>query len=167
MRRFIRLSTVIAILLGSAAMAPSVALAVPVISGTYILSASSNCQAIISVLRTPEGQVSGVSIVNGGAVNGIAGTITFTPETGQAAVAAISVDGSSLLMQGVNHTQVLRQSTTAETWPYSNTGTTFTLNGVVYRVVYGKLSSNVPQQFNVVGREEANRCVFYGTFTKK
>jgi hypothetical protein len=167
MRRFIRVSAVVAVLLGSVAMAPSVALAIPVISGAYILSASSNCQAILNVTKNVEGQVISINISSGGAVNGIAGTITFTPETGEAAVSAISVDGSSLLMQGVTHTQVLRQSTTAETWPYSNTGTSFTLNGVVYRVVYGKLISNVPQQFNVVGREEASRCVFYGTFTKK
>jgi hypothetical protein len=113
-----------------------------------------------------------VNIVNGGAVNGLAGTATFapdagTPQTGQAALTVSSVDGNALLMQGVNHTSVLRLTNSTENWAYSNTGTTVTFNGVVYRAAYGKLASNVAQQFTLVGRQEANRCVFYGTFTKK
>jgi hypothetical protein len=106
MPRIVRVSAVVAVLLGSVAV-PSVALAIPVLSGAYIFSASSNCQAILSVTKNVDGQV---TIVNGGAVNGIAGTATVTPDaatpqTGQAALTVSSVDGNALLMQGVNQTQ--------------------------------------------------------------
>ncbi|HUF91754.1 MAG TPA: hypothetical protein VMR23_05210, partial [Candidatus Limnocylindria bacterium] len=104
MRRVLRVSAVVAVLLGSVAVAPSVASAIPVLSGTYVFSASSNCQAILSVTKNIGGQVTDVSITRGGAVNGIAGRVTFTPGTGEAALTASSVDGSALLMQGVNHT---------------------------------------------------------------
>jgi hypothetical protein len=45
-----------------------------------------------------------------------------------------------------------------------NTSGTVTLNGVVYRAAYGKLVSDIAQQFSLVGREEGSRCVFFGTF---
>ena len=171
MPRIIRVSAVVAVLLGSVAL-PSVALAIPVLSGAYIFSASSNCQAILSVTKNPQGQVTSVNIHNGGAVNGIAATATFTPDmvtpqTGQAALTVSSVDGNALLMQGINHTDVLRLTNSTENWAYANTGNTVTLNGVLYRAAYGKLTSNVAQHFTLVGREEANRCVFFGTFTEK
>jgi hypothetical protein len=171
MRCILRVSAVVAVLLGSMALAPSVALAIPVLSGTYVFSASSNCQATLSVTKDVDGKVTGVNIDSGGAVNGIAGTATFTPDVGtpqagQAALKISNVDGPALIMQGVD-TQALKLTNSTENWAYSNTGTAVTLNGVVYRAAYGKLASNVAQHFTVVGREEGNRCVFYGTFTRK
>ena len=167
MRLIIRVSAVVAVLLGSVTMAPAIAFAVPELSGAYIFVASSNCQAILSVTKDSNGKVTGVDIGQGGQLNGVSGTLTFTPGTGMAALSGISVDGNFLVMQGVNSNMTLVQTAMAENWAYSNLGTTVTLNGTVYRVKYGKLVNNVAQAFTLVGREEANRCVFLGTFTHK
>ena len=167
MRLIIRISAVATLLLASATLAPSPALAAPVISGAYIFSASSNCQAILSVTKNVNGQVTGVNITNGGALNGIAGTNTFTPATGRAVLSATNVDGNLLLMQGVNAGATLTQRSFSEDWAYSNTSTALTLNGITYRSAYGKSSGGIVQQFTVVGREENNRCVFLGTFIHK
>ena len=164
MRLVIRVSIVAALLL---TIAPAVALAVPELSGQYIFSASSNCQAILSVTKDLDGKVTGVNITNGGALNGIAGTVTFTPATGRAVLSGTSVDGHLLLMQGQNSNFVLDQQALSEDWAYSNTATTVTLNGIVYRAKYGKITNNIAQSVVVVGREEANRCVFHGIFTHR
>lgn len=168
MRLIIRIFAVAALLLGSATLAPSTALAAPpVISGAYIFSASSNCQAILSITKDPDDRVTDVNITEGGALNGIAGTITFTPATGRAVLSATNVDGELLLMQGLTSNAKLTQGTSSNDWAYSNTSTTFTLNGITYRGAYGKRSGGIVQQFTVVGREESNRCVFLGTFIHK
>lgn len=167
MRLIIRIFAVAALLLGSATLAPSTALAAPVISGAYIFSASSNCQAILSVTKDVDGNVIDVNINTGGALNGIAGTIRFTPDTGMAALYATSVDGELLLMQGLTSSARLTQGTSSENWAYSNTSTTLTLDGTTYRAAYGKGSGGIVHQFTVVGREESNRCVFLGTFIRK
>jgi hypothetical protein len=167
MRLIIRVSAVVAVLLASVTMAPAIAFAVPVLSGAYVFSASSNCQAILSVTKDANGKVTGVSIAQGGALNGIAGTIKFTPTTGMASLSGTVVDGNLLLMQGVSGNMTLEQEALLEDWAYSNTGTTVTLNGTVYRVAYGKVVNTIAQDFTLVGREEANRCVFAGTFRHK
>jgi hypothetical protein len=165
MRLLVRASAVAAVL-GSATLAPSTATAAPVLSGAYILSASSNCQAMLTTVTNAEGQVIAVTVNPAGNLNGIAGTVTFTPETGRALVSAISVDGSLLLKQGSN-TETLKQTAVNEDWAYSNTDFALTLNGIVYRAVYGKRANGIVQQFNVVGREEGNRCVFTGAFSRR
>jgi hypothetical protein len=111
--------------------------------------------------------VTEVNIAQGGALNGLSGTLSFPPGTGTAALSGTRVDGNLLVMQGVNSNMTLEQEAMVENWAYSNTGTTVTLNGTVYRVKYGKLVNNVAQDFTLVGREEAGRCVFFGTFRHK
>jgi hypothetical protein len=153
--------------LGSATLAPGAQAATPEISGTYIFSGSSNCQAVVSVMKNAEGQVIGIHLANEGALNAIVGTATFTPATGHVRLSGTNFDGALVILQGTTDPRRIRSLPLDEDWAYSNTDTTVTINGVVYRVAYGKRSANVVQQFTVAGREENNRCAFGATFIRR
>lgn len=158
-----------ALLVGSATFARVALAEPPVISGGYIFSASSNCQAIITVYKNEEGQVTAFSVHNG-SLNGISGTATFTPSTGRVVISGTSVDGPLVIVRSSDNSgqdRPLEQIDISLDWPYSNTETTITINGIIYRAAFGKKAGKIVQQFNVVGREEGGGCVFVGTFTHK
>jgi len=159
--------------LGSAILAPGALAGTPVISGTYILSGSSNCQAVVSLTRNAEGQVVGVQFSNQGALNAVVGTATFTPTTGnlttgRVRVLGTSFDGPLAVPSGPNERRsIIKSLPVNEDWAYSNTETTVTLRGIVYQVAYGRQSAGVVQQLTLAGREEGNRCAFGATLIRR
>jgi hypothetical protein len=151
--------------IAGAALAPAAEAAPPVISGTYIVSGSSNCQAVVSVTKNAEGQVIDVNISPTGALNAFVVTATFRPETGRVLLSGTGFDGPLAVRQG--DTRRIKSLPIDEDWAYSNTETTVTLRGIVYQAAYGKRVSNVVQQFTLAGREENNRCAFGATLIRK
>jgi hypothetical protein len=126
------------------------ALAAPEISGSYSLSSTELCQAVLKTdgARTPGVMKNGLAVAN---FDNSSGTVSGT-------LAEIGGD----LVVWTNATTGLSQDSRSFDVSYSNTGTTFTVNGVTLNVAYGSVQGGIAQSFQWNGAN-SNGCLIIGT----
>lgn len=124
--------------------------AAPVISGNYVFTFTEICQANIPS-SSPGTIQSTIAIAN------------FNPTAGTVSVSGSEVDGDLVVLGGNGG---LTSTTLSQSFPYSNTGTTFTLNGTTLNAVYGKAKKTIAQNF-IVGGVVNSTCSVTGSATRK
>ena len=118
------------VFLATAAFALSLSAAIggplPLLSGEYVVNYSEVCQANSN--NNDPGKISTQTL--GANFDSKARTVSFVGN---------SVDGALVVWK--NGASGLSQSVVSVTWPYSNDGSTITINGAVYNAFYGPTKS--------------------------
>jgi hypothetical protein len=152
---------------GALGLAPSAAVAAPVLSGSYLTAISFSCQAVVTV-DSNTGLLAFKNDNALGSTGGGPGTLTFDFDTGAFNQAGISYGMSSIFEDFTNGGKKGRRADSgaiSASGTYSNTDTTLTLTGggatSVYDVVYGSVDqSNVAHAFVATTKYDKDRCIF-------
>ena len=126
------------------------ALAAPEISGSYSLSATELCQALLRVdgFRYPGVMKNGLTVAN---FDDSSGTVT----------GVVKEIGGDLVVW-TNATPELTQDSRSFNLTYSNTDSTLTVDGVPLNVTYGPVQGGIAQSFQWNGVNSAG-CLLTGT----
>jgi hypothetical protein len=137
----------------------------PVLSGTYIAQIMHFCPASIANSTGPNS--TGVFPTNSGDVNYNVFTVSFDPNAKLATVSGNSIDGSPLIVEGFPYTLMANNSNPQQTVPYSNSGTTFTVNTTTYNALFAKVDkkTGIPESVIFGGLEKG--CATSGTFMQQ
>jgi hypothetical protein len=112
------------------------------IAGTYAFLLTVNCQGMLRLHKDGSGKMFNVTMQRPGMLQEVLGTATFGTATGKAHIVGHMVSGDLLRILG-QAGEAMRQQSLNVWWTYSNTASTFTLNGKLYRAVYTNVASGV------------------------
>jgi hypothetical protein len=110
---------------------------VPVLSGTYILTAAENCLPVNNELHD------------------ITGTMTFDPSSGKVKLVEYIAIGNPLSLEHGKATEF-----------YANSSKTFTLGSTTLQAFYGKLESGIATYLSFIG-VEGGGCAFQGSLLRQ
>jgi hypothetical protein len=133
------------------------------INGVYTFRLTSNCQATIQMKKSTgsfSGFVVDLAMSVPGKLEENIGTATFNASTHRVRIVGLSIFGDLVRIAGKPGT-AMKQAALSFDWPYSNTTTTLTLNGQVYRMVVGNIVSGIAR--NVYFQRLAGNCVINGS----
>src|SRR5215469_10004141 len=119
----------------------------PVLSGKYLGRITIICQPSLSITYS-NGTVTSIGIASAGSTTDGAITANFDPSTQSVSLKGFDNAGSTLLATdnlGHSYGAGFTAQSQNVNYPYSNTGTTVTINGTVFKTVYGPLKSGVAQ----------------------
>ena len=153
-------------------LSPAAMAATPILSGTYAFSATSPCQAKVTIVsenvmlagdKTTGPAVKEIDTNTLGHIEETIGTAKFTPSTKTLVLNQIRIKGDALIVSPLGG-NLLARSTLTQTLPYSNTATTVTVKGMVLDAVFSNIdSSGVAHRVDALRLDTAN-CAFHGTF---
>jgi hypothetical protein len=109
----------------------------PVLKGTYVITDMQNC------------------VVASGVVNQLTGSLDFNADHGTVKIDIYQIDGNPLTMT---------HDTGSGT--YSNTNSTFTLNGITYKVFYGRLERGIATYLSFITVEN-DGCGYQGWLSRQ
>lgn len=124
------------------------AMATPILSGAYTLTARDFCQQRLIADFNGSGMVDALNFSNGDVPSGqVLLTVKFTPSKSKAMFAGFLDEGTSLLLQATgsqnsNQGTLLNEQTQSGSAGYSNTDTTLTINGQTFNAIYGQIDKN-------------------------
>lgn len=153
---------IISFLLGGAAIlcASATDAAVPIISGTYLLKEAKVC----GIAADP--WPGAVTTSFDGVSKSIVATVAFDHATGKADITGVQ-GSTQIIVPNSSGGSVSLSPNDGSAIPYSNTATTFTVNGQTYKVIYGTVTGGIAQELEFSGVETSTgltsaNCVDWG-----
>jgi hypothetical protein len=122
--------------------------ATPALSGSYAFAMTSICQADLAATASG-GAITSLVFTNIGNLTQRVGVADFNTPA-QTMIFSGTKYNAPLVQMNPNSFE-LSQAPDAATFPYSNTATTLTINGVLYSVVYASVSGGIAHYFAFAG----------------
>jgi hypothetical protein len=127
--------------------------AAPGLSGKYFAQGVSICQPSIQVIYTG-GSVNNINVTSPGSTLNLMTIAKFDPTKLKVTLTGVANQGSALLLaDNVGHSfgMPFAGGPVDAKYPWSNTDTTVTINGVVFQAVYGNVKGGIADGFMLEG----------------
>jgi len=140
----------------------AVAVNAPILTGTYSLSLTENCQSKLSrSINSTAADLSSVNSLEKGKRSEAVGTLSFDPQSQTVRLEDHAYLASLLIVLEEGGLPVAPQISAA-TGAYSNTATDVTILSNTYQVVYANIVNSVAKHFTFVGTVSPG-CITQGT----
>jgi hypothetical protein len=127
--------------------------ATPLISGTYVLTFNTFCQATASVTTDPKTHyVRSINSIDNGKIEQTITTAVFTLATHKLRLTGTQDHGDLWFLTNNTGGNKMAQLPFSETTTYSNTATTVTITGVgTFQAIYSQIKNNVVGHADFIG----------------
>lgn len=149
----------------------------PKLSGNYALSLHTECQVNVTQVQdggqstncgSCNGDVLDIQTNDDGKFQHEVGVATFSPSTGQVTVNASGGQGPVLFYNPKSPpSDNFAAEAISGTDPYSNTSSTFTINGDEYNAAYGDIVKGIAHYVSFERIDTQKQCVEWGTAVRQ
>jgi hypothetical protein len=138
------------------------AIAAPVISGDYVSTFRVYCQPTLNLSHDPQGGTNSVTLAPSALTTYSVSLEHYNPQTGTLTSQGFSEKETSMLlhdsMTGLSGGPP-SEVTDSLQFPYSNTDTTVTINGISYHAIYGRVNESGIVEYFVLLNIDQNGCM--------